>query len=35
MHYYGYSDNELYIEPLRLFNEEGEQVGDAVVDAIE
>lgn len=35
MHYYGYPDNELYIEPLRLFNEENEQVGEAVVDAIE
>jgi hypothetical protein len=35
MNYYGYPDNELYIEPLRLFNEEGEQVGEATVDAIE
>jgi hypothetical protein len=33
MNYYGYPDNELYIEPLRLFNEDGVQVGDAVVDA--
>jgi hypothetical protein len=35
MSYYGYEDNELYIEPLRLFNEDGEQVGEATVDAIE
>jgi len=33
MSYYGYPNNELYIEPLRLFNEDGVQVGDAVVDA--
>jgi hypothetical protein len=33
MSYYGYPDNELYIEPLRLFNEDGVQVGEAVVDA--
>ena len=33
MSYYGYEDNELYIEPLRLFNEEGVQVGEASVDA--
>lgn len=31
---YGY-DTELYIEPLRLFNEDGEQIGEARVDAIE
>jgi hypothetical protein len=30
---YGY-DTELYIEPLRLFNEDGEQIGEAQVDAI-
>ena len=35
MYYYGYEDNELYIEPLRLFNQDNEQVGEAVVDAIE
>jgi hypothetical protein len=34
IHYYGYEDTDLYIEPLRLFNEEGVQVGEAVVDAI-
>jgi hypothetical protein len=33
MSYYGYEDNELYIEPLRLFNEEGVKVGEASVDA--
>jgi hypothetical protein len=33
MYYSGYEDNELYIEPLRLFNEDGVQVGEAVVDA--
>jgi hypothetical protein len=33
MHYYGYPNNELYIEPLRLFNEDGLQVGEASVDA--
>jgi hypothetical protein len=33
LHYYGY-DTDLYIEPLRLFDEENKQVGDAQVDAI-
>jgi hypothetical protein len=35
MYYYGYENNELYIEPLRLFNEDNIQVGEASVDAIE
>jgi len=33
LHYYGY-DTDLYIEPLRLFDAENKQVGDAQVDAI-
>ena len=33
LHYYGY-DTDLYIEPLRLFDEENKQIGDAAVDAI-
>ena len=33
MYYYGYPENELYIEPLRLFNEDGVKVGEASVDA--
>jgi hypothetical protein len=33
LHYYGY-DTELYIEPLRMFNEDNEKIGDAAVDAI-
>ena len=33
MKYYGY-DTELYIEPLRLFNEDNQQIGDETVDAI-
>lgn len=32
LYYYGY-ETELYIEPLRLFNEDNVQVGEAVVDA--
>jgi hypothetical protein len=32
MYYYGH-DTELYIEPLRLFNEDNQQIGDAQVDA--
>ena len=32
--YYGY-DEELYIEPLSLFNEEGKEVGPASVEAKE
>ena len=31
--YYGYPDTELYIKPLNLFDENGEQVGEATVDA--
>lgn len=33
LYYYGY-DTELYIEPLRLFNEDNQQIGEAQVDAI-
>ena len=32
--YYGYQE-ELYIEPLRLFDEDGQKVGEAQVDAIQ
>lgn len=32
--YYGY-ETELYIEPLRLFNDEGQEVGEASITAIE
>jgi hypothetical protein len=32
MYYYGH-ETELYIEPLRLFNEDNQQIGDAQVDA--
>lgn len=34
MRLYGY-DTELYIEPLRMFNEDNEQIGETTVDAIE
>lgn len=33
LHYYGY-DTDLYIEPLRLFDEDNNQIGEAQVDAI-
>ena len=33
MQYYGY-DTELYIEPKKLFNEDGVAVGQASTDAI-
>jgi len=33
LYYYGY-DTELYIEPLRLFNEDNQQIGEAQIDAI-
>jgi hypothetical protein len=32
MYYYGY-DTELYIEPLRLFDDNNQKIGDAAVDA--
>ena len=32
MYYYGH-DTELYIEPLRLFNEDNQQIGEAQIDA--
>jgi hypothetical protein len=34
INYYGY-DTELYIEPKKLFNEEGVAVGPGAIDAIE
>jgi hypothetical protein len=34
VNYYGY-DTELYIEQLRLFNEDNEQIGEQTVDAIQ